>query len=52
MKKNLRAWFDAGVTCVGIGSQLISKEILQQGDYQLLENKTRAALAIIQSLKP
>ena len=25
---NLRGWFDAGVTCVGMGSKLISNEIL------------------------
>ena len=26
-ESNLRGWFDAGVTCVGMGSKLISKEI-------------------------
>ena len=25
---NPRGWFDAGVTCVGMGSKLISNEIL------------------------
>ncbi len=50
-EENLKAWFDAGVTCVGMASKLISKEIIQQGDYQLLEENTRAALLIIQSLK-
>jgi len=32
-KSNLEAWFDAGVTCVGIGSKLISKEILESKDF-------------------
>ncbi len=50
-EENLKGWFDAGVTCVGMGSKLISKDVLQQGNYKLLEEKTRAALAIIQSLK-
>jgi len=50
-EENLKAWFDAGVICVGMGSKLISKEIIQQRDYQLLEENTRAALSIIQSLK-
>ena len=36
---NLRGWFDAGVTCVGMGSKLISKEILANKDYQGLEKK-------------
>ena len=41
---NLRAWFDAGVTCVGMGSKLIEKEIIGSGDYyrlQLLVASTR-----------
>ena len=50
-KENLKGWFDAGVTCVGMGSKLISKEIIMTGTYELLEEKTREALAIIQSLK-
>lgn len=50
-KENLKGWFEAGVTCVGMGSKLISKEIIMTGTYELLEEKTREALAIIQSLK-
>ncbi len=50
-EENLKAWFEAGVTCVGMGSKLISKEILATENFQLLEEKTSAALAIIQSLK-
>ncbi len=44
---NLRAWFDAGVTCVGMGSKLIEKEITNSGDYnrlQLLVASTRATI--------
>ena len=48
---NLSAWFNAGVTCVGMGSKLISKSIIERGDYQQLKADTRAALAIIQNLK-
>ena len=33
-EENLEAWFDAGVTCVGMGSQLISKEILANKDFE------------------
>jgi 2-dehydro-3-deoxyphosphogluconate aldolase/(4S)-4-hydroxy-2-oxoglutarate aldolase len=50
-EENLKSWFDAGVTCVGMGSKLISRDILQSGDYAALEDKTRTALAIIQSVK-
>lgn len=48
---NLSAWFKAGVTCVGMGSKLISKEIIASGDFTSLENKVRDTLALISSLK-
>lgn len=50
-KENLKGWFDAGVTCVGMGSQLISKDILANRDVQGLENKVRDTLSLIKSLK-
>ncbi len=50
-QENLQAWFSAGVTCVGMGSKLISKEIIQNGDYTLLEEKTKSALSIIELIK-
>jgi len=34
-KDNLKAWFDAGVTCVGMGSKLIKKD--SQGNFDLKE---------------
>lgn len=48
---NLKAWFDAGVTCVGMGSQLISKDILKNGEFEKLENNVREALALIKKLR-
>ena len=50
--KNLKAWFDAGVTCVGMGSKLISKEILAEESYSKLTQDVRKTLEIIQELKP
>lgn len=50
-EENLKEWFDAGVTCVGLGSKLISKDIIKNGDYELLEKTTKKAADIIQSLK-
>lgn len=44
---NLRAWFDAGVTCVGMGSKLISKEIIANKDYKGLEDLVRETLGTI-----
>ena len=32
-EENLKGWFDAGATCVGMGSKLITKEMVVNGDY-------------------
>ncbi len=48
---NLSGWFDAGVTCVGMGSQLISKEVLASQDFESLEQTVAKTLALIQKLK-
>ena len=49
--ENLRGWFEAGVTCVGMGSQLISKEILANRDFDALKNNVQQALSIIQNIQ-
>ncbi|MCM4151472.1 bifunctional 4-hydroxy-2-oxoglutarate aldolase/2-dehydro-3-deoxy-phosphogluconate aldolase [Arenibacter sp. N53] len=48
---NLKGWFDAGVTCVGLGSQLISKEILINKDFIGLESMVRDTLGSIIKLR-
>ena len=50
-ESNLRGWFEAGVTCVGMGSILISKELLQTKDFQGLENKVKETLTTISNLR-
>ena len=50
-EENLKAWFDAGVTCVGMGSKLIAKDTLVSGDYSGLENLVKSAKAIIANLR-
>ena len=50
-EENLSAWFDAGVTCVGMGSQLISKEVLASKDFESLEQTVAKTLTLIQKLK-
>ncbi|MEZ4888819.1 MAG: bifunctional 4-hydroxy-2-oxoglutarate aldolase/2-dehydro-3-deoxy-phosphogluconate aldolase [Chitinophagales bacterium] len=49
--ENLTAWFEAGVTCVGMGSKLISKEIIEAGDYAALERKVREVLEMIERIR-
>lgn len=48
---NLKRWFNAGVTCVGMGSQMISGDILKNKTFDVLENRVRDTLALIQTLK-
>ncbi len=50
-KENLEGWFNAGVTCVGMGSKLIAKDNSGSYDYNKIENMTREAMQIIQDLK-
>ena len=50
-EENLKGWFDAGVTCVGMGSQLISKDIIANKDYAKLKDKVKAALNIINAVR-
>ncbi|MCB4807552.1 bifunctional 4-hydroxy-2-oxoglutarate aldolase/2-dehydro-3-deoxy-phosphogluconate aldolase, partial [Tamlana sp. 62-3] len=40
-----------GVTCVGMGSQLISKEIVANQDFDTLTKKVASALSIIKDLR-
>lgn len=49
--ENLTGWFDAGVTCVGMGSQLISKKVLANKDYTKLERDVKSALALIKKIR-
>ena len=44
--ENLREWFEAGVTCVGIGSNLITKELIQKKDWPGLTKRIAAAVKI------
>lgn len=50
-KENLEAWFNAGVTCVGMGSKLIFKDQEGKYPYDKIESLTREALEIIAQIK-
>lgn len=50
-EENLKGWFDAGVTCVGMGSKLISKEVLASKDFTGLKEKVEETLSIIKRLQ-
>lgn len=48
---NLKAWFKAGVHCVGIGSQLFRKELLAKQDFKTLQQDTRQVVEVIKNIK-
>lgn len=48
---NLKSWFSAGVVCVGIGSKLISKEIMAKQDVKSLSALCRQTLQLIEDLR-
>lgn len=48
---NLADWFDAGATCVGMGSKLIRKDLLQNRDFDALAEHIADTFELVQSLK-
>ncbi|NAS13827.1 bifunctional 4-hydroxy-2-oxoglutarate aldolase/2-dehydro-3-deoxy-phosphogluconate aldolase [Poritiphilus flavus] len=50
-RENLETWFKSGVHCVGIGSQLFKKDLIQVGDYEKLRSDIENTIAIIQQIK-
>lgn len=50
-KENLTAWFKSGVVAVGMGSKLITKDILEKKDYEQLINKTKEAITLVQEVR-
>lgn len=50
-EENLRAWFGAGVICVGMGSRLFKKEWIKDQAYAVLQEQIKRALQIIQKVK-
>jgi 2-dehydro-3-deoxyphosphogluconate aldolase/(4S)-4-hydroxy-2-oxoglutarate aldolase len=43
-RESIDAWFKAGVACVGIGSTLISKELIAAGNFSAIAEKTADVL--------
>ena len=50
-RENLEGWFKAGVTCVGMGSNLFPKEVIAAGEWDKISDLCRNALDIIKSVR-
>lgn len=48
---SLTKWFKAGVSCVGMGSNLITKELLDAKDFAGIEKKVRETIALVRSIR-
>jgi 2-dehydro-3-deoxyphosphogluconate aldolase/(4S)-4-hydroxy-2-oxoglutarate aldolase len=48
---SLRPWFEAGIVACGIGSNLISKSLLEAGDYAALEARVRETVETIRRIR-
>ena len=50
-KESIHAWFKAGITAAGIGSNLVKKEWVAAGDYAAITAKTVEVLAWIREAR-
>ncbi len=50
-QENIDMWFKAGVTCVGIGSKLISKDLVAAGNFEAISEKAAQVLAWIKEAR-
>jgi 2-dehydro-3-deoxyphosphogluconate aldolase/(4S)-4-hydroxy-2-oxoglutarate aldolase len=50
-EENLRAWFEAGAACVGMGSKLVEKSLVAAGDYAGLTEKVALVLQRIAAIR-
>jgi 2-dehydro-3-deoxyphosphogluconate aldolase/(4S)-4-hydroxy-2-oxoglutarate aldolase len=50
-EESLSAWFKAGAVCVGMGSNLFPKEVLQNGEWQKITELCKESLSIVNKIR-
>jgi len=50
-RESLAAWFGAGIVCAGIGSKLITRQLLQERNYAELTARVKQTLATIAEVR-
>lgn len=50
-EENLKGWFEAGAYCVGMGSQLITKDILQNADFESLREQVAKCIQFVKGIR-
>ena len=49
--EDLKIWFDAGVTCIGMGSNLITKELINEKNWKGLTDKIAEVIKIVKMVR-
>ena len=50
-RDNITAWYKAGVCAVGLGSKMISKELMENKEYSSITKLAKQAIAIVGEIK-
>lgn len=50
-KESLTEWFSAGVVCVGIGSKLITKELVEDRNYKKITSEVKRVINLIKEIR-
>ncbi|MBQ5775275.1 MAG: hypothetical protein IIW05_05335, partial [Paludibacteraceae bacterium] len=47
-KENIEQWFNAGAYCLGMGSKLLSKELILRQDWPAITRQCQSCVYIVQ----
>ncbi len=50
-RESLKAWFEAGISCAGIGSKLITSDIIKNRDFETLSNEVKEVIGMIKEIR-
>ena len=50
-RESLEAWFTAGVACVGIGSNLVTKDVIANKNYKTLTQNVKQVVGWIEEIR-
>jgi 2-dehydro-3-deoxyphosphogluconate aldolase/(4S)-4-hydroxy-2-oxoglutarate aldolase len=50
-QESLNAWFEAGIVCAGIGSKMITKELLKEKNYEGITQSVALTLERIKKVR-
>jgi 2-dehydro-3-deoxyphosphogluconate aldolase/(4S)-4-hydroxy-2-oxoglutarate aldolase len=50
-EESLRAWFEAGIACAGMGSKLVTKDLVKAKDYKGITKKVKETVDLIKAIR-